>query len=437
MMPSPAPQRPRRDLRRSASDRRCGLAGIIAALIAGLPGQALADVTGAVMGTLRQDDNVFALPSGDQPAGLRRSDASYAGTFDLDTALHPAGYALDLETDVTYAGFARNSAYNNFGYAFALNPHPDYTQTLAFSGALGARRALSGFAALDVPLRNQQTLVTLDPVVNWRVAGELVVVAAPVYDRSTNTAALLKPYDYERYGASFGVGWHTPLGNRIDLTVGERQTRGLGPRLISLGTAVIDAPTRLRDDRVDLAITYQITPATSISATATYLRRRDRTVLAHDVSAPFGEAVVRFHPSTGTWLIADIGWRLETLDQIFVDSVRTAYADVTAATRLGDRWRVYGRANFYRRRFTADRLATVTGYSVTAADRVEHSWHAEAGFSYALNSHVAANVNYAHELRTSVFGPSNYHENIGQLALIYVFGAHPEREFNLITGLQD
>lgn len=415
---------------------RCS-AWLVAGMAFAAPLAASAEVTGAAVGTLRYDNNVFALPADDQPLGVNRSDVSYSGTFDLDAAFHPAGYSLDLEANVAYEGFARNSGYNNLGYALALTANPDYTQKLALAGTLGARQSLSNFAALGLPVRNLQTLVTLEPVASLRTAGELVVVAAPVYDRSTNTASLFTAYNYERYGVSAGIGWHTPLNNRIDLTFGERWTRGLDARLVGTGTTVINAPIGLRDDRVDLAINYQITPVTSVSATATYIWRHDSTPLGHDFSAPFGDVGFRFHPAPGTRLIANIGWRLETLDQIFVDSVRTQYADVTGSVHLADRWRVYGKFNYYRRRFEADRLAIVNGYSLNAVDRIEHSYHYEIGASYALNTHLAANVNLAHEIRNSRYYYSNYHENIAQLALIYVFGAHPEREFNLITGQTD
>lgn len=410
----------------------CGLAGC-AALAAWAPA-AHAEVTGSVSTALRYDDNVFALPADDQPAGLNRSDTVYTGNAELDAVFKPAGYTLDLAAGASYEGYARNSGYNNLGYAIQLTSTAPTDRTVAVGGDLTARRQLSNFASLGLPIRDVQTLVDLEPQVAVKLAGELVVTAIPVYTRSTNTAALFSAYSYERYGGSLGLGWHTPLGNRIDLTFTDRETRGLGDRLIQIGDSVVNQPTNLRDRSIDLRLHYQITPITSVNATASYVWRHDRTALAHTFSAPFGEAGVRFEPSERLKIGANFGWRMETVDELFVDSVRTAYANVTATMLLGEHWRLSGRFDYNRRKFEADQLALVNSYSLGLADRSDHFYRSEAALTYGLSSRFAVAANFAHETRSSTYHFANFRENIAQISLIYSFGAHPETLTNTLAG---
>lgn len=394
-----------------------------------------AEVTGSVSTALRYDDNVFALPADDLPSGLVRSDTVVTGNAEMDAVFKPGGYALDLAAGASFEGYARNSAYNNFGYAVQLTATAPTDRPITIGGQIAARRALSNFASLGLPVRDVQTLVDLDPEVVVKVAGEFVVTASPVYTRSTNTAPLFSAYSYERYGARLGIGWHTPLGNRIDLTWSERETHGLGDRLIQLGDSVVNQPTNLLDRSVDLRLGYQITPITSINATASYVWRHDRTALAHTFSAPFGEVGMKFAPSERLLVTANLGWRLETVDSLFVDSVRTAYGNVTATMLLGERWRLSGRLDYNRRKFEADQLALVNSYSLGQFDRADHFYRGEAALTYGISSRFAVAANFARETRNSTYHFANFRENIAQLALIYSFGAHPENLTNsLATG---
>lgn len=393
-----------------------------------------AEVTGSVSTALRYDDNVFALPADDQPSGLHRSDTVYTGNAELDAVFKPGGYSLDLAAGASYEGYARNTTYNNFGYAVQLTSTPPTDRAVAVGGHFLARRQLSSFASLGLPVRDVQTLVDVAPELVVKLAGELVVTAMPVYTRSTNTAALFDAYSYERYGGSLGLGWHTPLGNRIDLTFTDRETRGLGDRLIQLGESVVNQPTNLRDRSVDLRLRYQITPITSVNATASYVWRRDRTVLAHTFSAPFGEVGAKFEPSERLRITANIGWRLETVDELFVDSVRTTYASVAGTMLLGERWRLSGRFDYNRRKFQADQLALVNSYSLGLADRSDHFYRSEAALTYGLSSRFAIAANFAHESRDSTYHFASFRENIAQIALIYSFGAHPETLTNSLAG---
>ena len=408
------------------------LAGFLAGIV--VPALAHAEITGSASTVLRLDDNIFALPADDQPAGLVRSDTVYSGNADIDARLNPAGYKIDLEAGIDYEAYARNTAYNNVGYAIQLSATPTLDRTLTVSGSLTARRALSNFASLGLPGRDVQTLFDAAPQLAVKLAGELVLVAAPVYTRSSNTAALFDAYNYERYGGSLGIGWHTPLGNRIDLTFGERHTGGLGNRFINLGNVVVNQPTNLRDRSIDLKLHYQITSITSVNAAASYVWRHDHTVLAHSFSAPFGQVGVKFEPSDHAVISAEIGWRLETVDQLFVDSVRTSYANVTGSVQLGQRWRLSSRFEYNHRKFEADQLALVNSYSLGAIDRADHSYHGEVAVTYGLSSHFAIVANYAHESRDSSYHFANFRENIGQITLIYAFGAHPETMTTAMTG---
>ena len=417
---------------RNLSLAGCGLAGC--AGLAVMAPAAHAEVTASASTALRYDDNVFALPADDQPAGLHRSDTVYTGNGELDAVFKPGGYTLDLAAGASYEGYARNSTYNNFGYAIELSSTPPVDRTVAVGGHFAARRQLSSFASLGLPVRDVQTLVDLAPEVAVKLAGELVVTAMPVYTRSTNTAALFDAYSYERYGGSFGFGWHTPLGNRIDLTFTDRETRGLGDRLIQLSNSVIDQPTNLRDRSVDVRLHYQITPITSVNATASYVWRHDRTVLAHTFSAPFGEVGAKFEPSERLRITANIGWRLETVDELFVDSVRTAYAGVTGTMLLGSHWRLSGRFDYNRRKFEADQLALVNSYSLGVADRSDHFYRGEAALTYGISNRFAVAANFAHESRDSTYHFANFRENIAQISLIYSFGAHPETLTNTLAG---
>ncbi|WP_353228994.1 hypothetical protein [Novosphingobium sp.] len=409
------------------------LAGVALSAVA-LPVVAHAEVTGAATAALRYDDNVFALPSDDLPAGLERSDTVYSGNAEIDATFHPPGYKVDLLAEVNYEAYGRNTAYNNAGYAFQLTAGPTSERLLTVSGSLTARRALSSFASLGLPVRNVQTLIDAAPELAVKVAGEFVVVVDPVYTRSSNTAGLFDAYNYERYGGAVGIGWHTPLGNRIDLTFGERHTKGLGNRFIDLGEGVVNQPTNLRDRSIELKLRYQITPITSINASASYVWRRDSTVLAHNFSAPFGQVGVKFAPSDHALISANVGWRLESVDQLFVDSVRTNYANVTATVQVGERWRLSSRFDYSHRKFEADSLALVNSYSLGLIDRADHFCRAEAAVTYGLSSHFAVVANYSHEFRNSSYHFANYRENIAQISLIYSFGAHPEQLTNAMTG---
>jgi hypothetical protein len=399
-----------------------------------LPAAARAEVAGAVTSALRYDDNVFALPTGDTVPGLTRKDEVSANTADIDATLNPIGYKIDLEGNVDYEAYFKNTAYNNVGYSVQATSNPATDLRFSIGGSLTARQSLSSFASLGEPVRNAQNLVNLEPYLSYQLGGEIALVAAPVYDRSSNSSSLFDAYNYQRYGGSVGLGWHTPLGNRIDLTVGERWTKGLGDRFIDIGIAVIDQPTDLRDRSIDLKVNYQLTPVTSINVTASYIWRHDYTVLAHNFAAPFGEAGIKIEPATGAKIVASVGWRLETLDELFIDSVRTYFADITGSVKLSGRLRLLGRFDYYRRRFEADSVAIVDGYSLDVVDRVEHYYRGEVGLTYALTRRYALSANIAHESRSSTYYYSVFHENIAQLSLTYVFGTNTEKELNIATG---
>ncbi len=413
---------------------RCGLIRCVLLACLALPATAHAEVAGALTSGLRYDDNVFALPEGDTPAGLVRKDEVSSNVGDIDVTLQPQGYKIDIESSVDYEAYVHNTGYNNVGYALQVTSSPAANLRFALGGTLTARQSLSSFASLGLPARNAQNLVDAAPYLAYQLGGEIALVATPVYDRSANSSSLFDAYNYQRYGGSAGLGWHTPLGNRIDLTVGERYTKGLGNRFIDIGPAVIDQPTDLRDRTVELNISYQLTPATSLTAKATYIWRHDYTVLAHNFAAPFGEAELKMEPATGAKLVVSLGWRLETLDELFVDSVRTYFADVTGSVKLGGRWRLFGRFDYYRRRFEADSVAIVDGYSLDVVDRVEHYYRGEIGATYALTRHYALSANVAHNSRGSTYYYSVFHENIAQVSLTWVFGTDTEKELTIATG---
>lgn len=402
-----------------------GAASLLTALampLALVPGCAHAEVTGTVAPALRYDDNVFALPDGVEPVGGHRADTIASATASADAVLHPRGYTVDLSADVSYDVYTRNTAYNNFGYTFGANLSPAADQRIAFSGDVSLRRMLSSFASIGTPVRNTQNYLDIAPQAAVHLGGEAVLIVAPVYDRSTNSASLFSAYDYERYGASVGFGWHTPLGNAIDLTVTERRTKGLSPRRFALGDVVVNQPTDLRDRSIDLAVTYQLSPITRIKARGSYVWRRDFTALGHSYNAPFGEATLTLSPSTALRVEANLGWRQETQDQIFVDSVRTTSASLNATWNLGTRWQLAGRFDYYRRKFQYDPIALIGSFGLTSLQRVEHFTKVDAGVTYGLSSHLQVSAHASHENRSSSYAYATYHANVALVTLTYAFG---------------
>ncbi len=386
------------------------------ASFASLPTVAWADASGSVGAGVRLDDNIFRQPAG-LPVGSARSDQVYSAIAHGDATFTPDNFDVTLSGDASVSRYAKNSNLDNFSYQVSADVERQPDAVIGMTLTALSRRQLSSFADNATRTRNIQQYTNLGFRVTAPFAGDFRVVAQPLFASNINQAQIFKSSDYRRYGGAGGVGYFSPLGNSVSLTVTHEQTDGLSSRFVTINGAASDQRINLADTSIDASVIYLLSPLTTITAKASYLFRTDRTVLRHNLNGPIGELSVDYHPRESFRVTGTIGRRLETQDSLFVDSVRDIYAQAAARARVIDRVDVDVLASFNARTFVGD-----TSGLITSVPRKDRLYRIEAGLAYLVLNHVSLGVRGAHEGRNSDLALADYSANTVEVTARYLFG---------------
>lgn len=392
---------------------------LIGAMVVGLAAvPASAQVTAEAGGSVSFEDNLLR-QSRDVPIApnLPRSDRIYSLDGTVRAQFKPGDIDGLLEVRAGQDWYERNSRLNNFNYQARLTASRASLDGIGLAvNGLSARR-LSSFSDLRQPIRNLQFLNQADIEVTVPITPEIRLVVDPSYTENTNTADVLKLNDFRQYGVRGGLGWFTPLGNSIALTVTKRQTDGLRDRPVLTPVGVRNATTDLSDTSIDLKLVYAISPLTSVSAFVSYVDRDDKSVLDADYHGPAGSVTLDYHPRDTLGFTLTGGRRLEAQSLLFVDAVRTDFITLTTTARVYDRINLRLLADHYRRRFRYDPLLT-NGLS-TIEDR---NYRLDAQLEYQIADRVRTTIGAAHEWRNSNFAFSNFSATSIQVGAIVGIG---------------
>ena len=412
-------------LKRSAAPGTLGWCCVAAAAL--LPQTAFADAYGQVDAAARIDSNVYRLPGGVSPGDGGRSDRIYTLGASGTLTATPGDFVLSADADASYDKYERYDRLDNFNYDLTARAERAPGARIGLAAVVESRRDLSGFATVNLPIRNVQQYTSASATVSLPITPELSIVATPDFAANVNSSDIFKPNDYHRYGGSLGLGYTSPLGNSATLSLGYRETKGLSPRLLVFGGATLNQPIDLSDTSVELRLRYAFSAITSVQANLSYVWRRDYTVLNRDRSSPFGEVTLDYHPRETFKALLTVGRQQETQDQLFVDSVRSSYVRASAALRVVDRLDVDLSGSLYDRRFAYDPLLVLTNQeSLGVLARREQLYRVEAGADYAVWSRISVGARVAYEGRSSAVDAARYDAVIGQLSISFGFGNRPQ-----------
>jgi hypothetical protein len=388
---------------------RSGAVAVVAISVAALAaGSAQAEVDLRVNSGYRHESNLFrqskALPNADQQSGSRSDDVfSLGGTVTAE--VNPGNFNTVLQLDAGQEWYRRNSALNNFNYTAQA------AVTRETGGIVGLRldalsqRSLSSYADIRTRLRNVQDLQRVTGEFTLPITPDIRLVANPEFTQSQNSADIVKVNDFRQYGTGVGVGWFSPIGNSIAVTVSQRYTDGLSDRTIPVSeTQSVLSRINLVDTGVGVKLRYAPSVLTSIEANVGIIRRNDRSVLNNDYTGPSGEVILRYMPRDSFRVSLTAGRRLEAQSYIFIDSVRSDYAAATVVAQVMDQLTLNGRLDIGWRIFRYDPLSQLPQLT----DRRERLFRLAGGAEYRLLGRLLLGARAAYDQRRSNIALGGY-----------------------------
>ncbi len=388
-------------------------------IIAGAAVPAAAQTSGTIGTTVEFNDNVFDLPAGVTYAN-GRGDRIYELAGALDVRQKLGDVDLHIDANAQYQKYDANSAFDNFNYMLRAKMKRAPDQRAGFDITLESDRRLSSFANLFTIQRNIQQFTDADARVFVPVTGEISMVAKGDFRAASNSSQLFQVNDFRRYGGGAGLAWYSPLGNILELTVDYDVAKGTAPRLVTIGGVSSDQRTDLTDISGEMLLQYAISPLSSIRADVAYVHRRDHTALAHDRDGPFGEISFDYRPRASFVLIARAGRRQETLDSLYIDSLRDNYAGLEARIRVLGRLDINASILAEWRRYFADPVI-----AAAIPDHSETDGQLTLGGQYPISDRFTLGGQYIHYFRNSSLASANYSANVFDLTLSMRFGAEP------------
>lgn len=347
----------------------------------------------------RHESNLFR-QSKDLPrvAGESRADnvVSLGGTVTAD--IHPGSFDALLQLDAGHEWYDRNPNLDNFNYSAQAGI------TRETGGIVGLRldalsqRSLSSYADIRTRVRNVQDLQRVTGEFTLPITPEFRLVANPEFTQSQNSASFVKINDYRQYGVGVGVGWFSPIGNSIAVTVSQRYTDGLEDRRIPVedGT-LVSSRIDLVDTGVAVRLRYAPSILTMVEANVGIIRRNDRSVLNNNYTGPSGEVTLRYEPRASLKFSLSAGRRLEAQSYLFVDSVRSDYAAGTVWIQVLDRLALNGRVDVGRRVFRFDPLAG----TIVTQNRNERTFRLNGSADYRIYDRIMLGGRVGYDRRSS------------------------------------
>ena len=392
------------------------IAGSAAFAIIATSSSAHAEVQVQAGGGYRYEDNLFRLPKGRSIlADGKRSDRIASVNGQIDADFHPDDYDGTLTAVIANDWYARNTRLNNFNYSLGLNVARRPGAKLDIVANAESDRRLSSFTDLTSAIRNIQALQRFSATVTYPISPDIRIVTVPEYQRSTNSSDRLNSNDYNRYGGGVGLGYYSPIGNSIAVTVSRRQTDGIRDRLVFVGGIVQNAKINIVDTSIDVRLNYRPSTFTTITATVSYVDRNDKSVLNNNYHGPAGNVAFIYEPRETLRAQVDVGRLLDTQSYLFVDSIRTDYVDGSVDAVVADNIQAGLRAAYQRRRFLYDPLS---GQS----NRIERIYRFTASVSWLVLERLNLSVSAFHEHRSANYQFGNYNANVVQGTATFVLG---------------
>lgn len=330
--------------------------------------------------------------------GDRRADNVYSlgGTVTADAS--PGNFDTVLQLDAGHEWYDRNPNLNNFNYTAQVGV------TRETGGIVGLRldalsqRSLSSYADVRTRVRNVQDLQRVTGEFTLPITPEFRLVANPEYTQSQNSASFIKVNDFRQYGVGVGVGWFSPIGNSVAVTVSRRYTDGLNDRFVPISdTSTVTSRIDLVDTGVAVRLRYAPSILTMIEANVGIIRRDDRSILNNDYTGPSGEVVLRYEPRASLKFSLTTGRRLEAQSYVFVDSVRSDYAAAAVTAQVLDRLTLNGRVDVGNRLFRYDPLAQ----TILVQNRKERTFRLNGAADYRLFDRVMLGGRVGYDQRRS------------------------------------
>lgn len=382
-------------------------------------GAARAEYVASVGVGYRHEDNLFRLSKPVSRAlNLPRSDNAFSVTANGDVDFHPGDFDVTLSGTVGHEWYDRNSDLDNFFYRAEANVARAPGASVGFNLNARTDRRLSSFADVRSQQRNIQTLHRISNETTFPITPDIRLVLQPDYVESQNSSRQNKVNDFRQYGGGVGIGYYSPLGNSVALTVSRRYTDGLEDRPVLVGGGLVNSKINLVDTGINLRVRYAPSVITSISADLSYIDRKDRSVLGRDYKGPAGSVTIDYRPRESLSAALTVGRRLDAQSFLFVDSIRTDFIDVSGRAIVADRVRAEASASYYRRRYNFDPT-----FAPTLIDRRDKTLRLTAGLGYRLFDHIDLGVSGAYERRRTNFVNEDYSAKSVQLTASYTFGS--------------
>ena len=374
---------------------------------------------------IRGDDNVFRLRDNAVPAsgGCRRDwIGQVAGNLGLQLGQARVGdlgrsdWYASLIGSVSRQSYDCNAQLSNTGFNGAASVDLPDIGPLRTRITGSTRRQLSSFNEFSAISRNAQTVTQAAASLRLNVTPEVALVANPTFIVSANDDPLLKPLDYRRYGADIGIGYFSPLGNSLILSVGKAKAKGFRARPVQIGNQTFDLRTDQVDTIIGLAMHYAVSPVTSIDAKVEHAKRDDRRVIVADFSGLIGDVSVTWSPREELTFTVDASRALSSQSYLFADGQRSDALGFRANDRLWDRGQFAFSARYSIQHFTFSPLATL---QPGGDNRI---LELQAGVSTERFDRLKIGLELSHIVRLSggIYAP--FSDNSAQLQLTYAFG---------------
>lgn len=390
--------------------------GLLSAGAVATPSQAEVQILAG--GGVRHETNLFRLSrDASDRLGLRRSDTIGLAQASLNAVFHPSNFDAQIRLRAGKDWYVRNSNLDNFNYQAELGLTRQTNGTFGFDLQARTDRRLTSFGDIRSRLRNIQKFYRITNSTSYAITPDIRIVLDPAYTQNENSAASLRSSDYRQYGAGVGLGYFSPMGNSVAVTVTRRYTKGLRRRPILLAGGIVDSRIDVVDNSVDLKLRYDPSIFTSVIGQLSYVKRNDQSVLDNDYHGPSGSITLIYKPRDSLRMRLTAGRRLDSQSYLFIDSVRNDYIDFNVDMKIYGGAVANLGAEYYRRSFDFNPVGGIAG------KRVENNFRVTAGIGYLAFKRLDLGASIAQELRSTNIPDGDYGATIFQATANVAFGS--------------
>lgn len=381
---------------------------------------AAAQVSATLSADVLQDSNIFRTSRDlSDTLGIKRDDTLATVHGEVNAVVKPGLTTITVNARAGHDWYSRNDDLSNFNYAVNLAMEKPDEGVFGYQLHAQAEQRLTPFGDLGLPVRNLQSVQHIFGQATLAITPSLRIVATPDVVRSTNDSASFRGNDFRQYGSGIGLGYFSPLGNSISLTVTKAWTKGLNDRLVPVGEgATVNSPIDLDDTSVDLRLEYSPSVLTKITGRLSYVDRTNKSVNGGNYSGPAGSLEFIYRPRDSLELTASAGRRLESQSYIYIESIRNDYASLAARLGIATGTRVGLTADYYNRRFSND--TALSGASMSLKDS---TYRLGASLEQRVFQRLSLRVVGQHERRNADNELFSYTSNSVLLGAALSFGA--------------